>query len=307
MSLVVILLIVWSALDPPFPDNEMKLTEDETDEGETIVIVNSFCGHTSNAWRYALMIWLFILLLWAIVLAFQSRDVRQSFNESQVLGVMIYSHAVFAAMIAVTFWLEEGAYLASGFLSGVRSIIYSIDTCITCCIYFIPKCFASEETLNREPPKPLEWAKKNMLSVRKISLTNMPVFGTSYRKPRQESSKSNGFKAAAPSLPDGASSELLSDTEISSERPTFATIKPNQISLPILEEDEEDESDQPISSGHFSSAPSDEEKELTIHSEKQVHIVTCQRCGHHQFDYGSDDVSETRKLMNGVDDDELTC
>jgi hypothetical protein len=135
MSIAGVFLALWTALDPPTRQRELELTEDTTDAGETIVTIEYFCNSDSNAWDYAAVVWQLVLLVSGSVMAFQSRKVRQDFNESQILGVLIYSQFLFAVARLATFWLDIGERTAEG----LRRLLMSIDAIMSLTIYFFPK------------------------------------------------------------------------------------------------------------------------------------------------------------------------
>ena len=142
-SFVVVFLSVWTALDPPRRDTEYILTLDETEHGDTVVQVSFFCEANSPVWEYVALAWNILLLLIATVLAFQSRNIRQSFNESQTLAFMIYSHFFFVVLRVVTFLLSHSSVNELA-LRRFRSIIYSLDVFATIIIYFVSKLTIQE-------------------------------------------------------------------------------------------------------------------------------------------------------------------
>ena len=89
--LVIVFLTVWTIVDPPHKEADYDLTDETTSDGETIVNVSYICKSNSNGWDYFGVGWNGLLLLCAVVLAFQSRNVPQAFNESQILGALIVS------------------------------------------------------------------------------------------------------------------------------------------------------------------------------------------------------------------------
>lgn len=78
--------IVWTVVDPPLKQAEYTVTEDTTDDGDTIVLVQYSCQSNSMIFDYLNLGWTSMLLLIATILAFQARSLRQDFNESQTLG-----------------------------------------------------------------------------------------------------------------------------------------------------------------------------------------------------------------------------
>jgi hypothetical protein len=86
---VIAYLAVWSAMSPPMQDTEYHMTGETTETGDWVVGKTSFCsnGGESNVWQFVAVAWNAVLLLCASVLAFQSRNVIQQFNESRTLAV----------------------------------------------------------------------------------------------------------------------------------------------------------------------------------------------------------------------------
>ena len=137
---VIVFLIIWTVLDPPQKLPEYELTDEMTPSGESIVQVSYYCASESISWGYVSVGWNAVLLFCATVLAIQSRKSQQEFNESQVLGNLIYSHFVFVLLrIITTFVSIEGATLMQ-----IQSILFSLDTMATSAIYFLPKLLAKD-------------------------------------------------------------------------------------------------------------------------------------------------------------------
>ena len=85
-------LIVWTITDPPRKDSQVKLTDDITEYGETIVERSYYCTSGNQLWNYIAVSWQLFLLLTASVLAFQTRKLREDLNETRTLAMLIYSH-----------------------------------------------------------------------------------------------------------------------------------------------------------------------------------------------------------------------
>jgi 7 transmembrane sweet-taste receptor of 3 GCPR len=134
-------LALWTGLDPPQKASEYTLTEETTDKDDYIVALSHYCEDgNSDGWKFAAVGWNGVLLLCASVLAFQSRDIIQTFNESQTLAMLIYSHFVFVVLRCATYFLEH--QLDGTMLNHIRSLLYSVDTLATIVIYFVPKLLA---------------------------------------------------------------------------------------------------------------------------------------------------------------------
>lgn len=140
---LVIYLACWTALNPPQQQPEYSMTGSTNEYGDSVVDKRFYCsGGTTNAWDFAAVSWNALLLLCASVLAFQSRNVVQQFNESRTLAFLIYSHFVFVVLRIVTFLLTGNVQGST--LNYARSLIYALDQIMTCVIYFLPKLTASD-------------------------------------------------------------------------------------------------------------------------------------------------------------------
>ena len=154
-AMVSIFLLVWTIVDPPNKNREYSLTNDVvTDDmghSRTVVDVVYFCSSDSLVWDYIAVGWNGILLLCATVLAVQTRTVQKDFNESQTLAFLIYSHFLFVALRLIVLLLSSGnsSTVNEATLSGLRSLIFSVDTMATIIIYFLPKFLASNNDPNR--------------------------------------------------------------------------------------------------------------------------------------------------------------
>ena len=83
-----IFLVFWTAFDAPYKKAAYSLTDDinvtETGHEERVVGVSYYCSRgDSDIWQFTAVGWNAILLFSATVLAFQTRNVQQSFNESR--------------------------------------------------------------------------------------------------------------------------------------------------------------------------------------------------------------------------------
>jgi len=130
---------VWTGLDPNKKTTTHDLTDDETDEGERIVMLRFYCASNSDVWRYCVTAVHLAMLLSATVLAIQTRNVRDEVNESLTLGVMIYSHFLFIVLRLVLIAIESIADIWK--MAYYQSILFSLDAMLTCAVYFIPKFF----------------------------------------------------------------------------------------------------------------------------------------------------------------------
>ena len=155
--LVTIYLIVWTVVDPPRKEAHYELTdrqvtsvadlgessENETMSGllfeSTVVQARYFCTSDSETWQYVAIGWNVVLILCATALAFQSRTVKQAFNEAQVLSKLIYGHFMFILLRVMAFLFRPSVSVH------MLSIIFSLDTIFMLGIYFIPKLIADDQ------------------------------------------------------------------------------------------------------------------------------------------------------------------
>lgn len=140
--LVTIFLICWTTLDPPQKRAEYELSDQTADDQfeTTIIDIQYFCQSSSPFWEYVALTWNAVLILCATALAFQSRSVKQHFNESRVLSRMIYSHFVFVLLRVMAFFFEPSV------ANPMLSIIFSLDTMFMILIYFAPKFLSDDRT-----------------------------------------------------------------------------------------------------------------------------------------------------------------
>ena len=138
--LITAALAAWTTLDPPHKVAEYEFTKKHNTNGEFIVDSTYYCSTSdSTSWAYAAVAWNAVLLISASVLAFQTRNVIQHFNESRTLAFLIYSHFVFVMLRISTFLLSD--QLDGRTLDHLRSLLYAIDQMAACIIYFLPKLF----------------------------------------------------------------------------------------------------------------------------------------------------------------------
>jgi hypothetical protein len=143
-TFVLVFLLVWTLVDPPQREILYVLTDTTTPSDETEVDQQFFCASEYSFWTYISLTWISLLLVCATVLAFQTRGVRQEFNESQTLTLMIYSHSVFLVLRVITIVFLP-ASLDEPTLAIGKSIILSVDTLATLAIYFLPKFLMSDD------------------------------------------------------------------------------------------------------------------------------------------------------------------
>ena len=85
--LSVLFLIFWTVFDAPRREGEYVLTTETNKQSETVVVVNYYCDNGDQYWQLSAMIVIFVYLIVATVLAVQTRNVVQAFNESRTLAM----------------------------------------------------------------------------------------------------------------------------------------------------------------------------------------------------------------------------
>ena len=154
-AMVSIFLLIWTIIDPPDKSRDYSLTNDVITDSmgnnRTVVDVVYYCSSDSSVWDYIAVGWNVVLLLCATVLAVQTRTVQKDFNESQTLAFLIYSHFLFVVLRLIVLMMSSGesSTVNESTLSGLRSLIFSVDTLATIVIYFLPKFLANKNDPNR--------------------------------------------------------------------------------------------------------------------------------------------------------------
>jgi hypothetical protein len=151
---VLIYLVVWSILDTPSVIETPSLVE----IGEPLINVSTACRSGASTWVVAANVWQGLLLLSATILAVQSRNVQQEFNESQSLAFMVYSHVLFLVLRALISSLPPENFWASNIQSGATSLCLSLDSINTLLVYFGPKFYkiARKRDVRVRTPSSLE-------------------------------------------------------------------------------------------------------------------------------------------------------
>ena len=78
---ILIFLLCWTLLDPPSSVHRYVMSV----EDEAVVISTQLCASSSDSWDIAALSWIGMLLVMTTVLAVQSRNVPQRFNETKSL------------------------------------------------------------------------------------------------------------------------------------------------------------------------------------------------------------------------------
>jgi hypothetical protein len=143
VALVLVYLIVWTTVDPLTRQESVFLKDEQGNQVERLV----FCSSSSDVWIYIVLAWNFVLLICATVLAIQSRNVRQEFNESKNLGILVYAHFFFWILFTIVYLLAASNAIDPNVFSGISSLLLSLDVGAAIGIYFVPK-FVAKDTGN---------------------------------------------------------------------------------------------------------------------------------------------------------------
>lgn len=131
-------LLVWNLVDPQRASNTAYLVE----QGMEDAVISTTCQADSEVWIILTYGWQGLLLVAALVLAVQSRNVKQEFNESQSLAFMVYSHTLFLVVRSLVSALPADTFSAGNIQSGIQSLCLSLDSTNTLFVYFAPKFYA---------------------------------------------------------------------------------------------------------------------------------------------------------------------
>jgi uncharacterized membrane protein YidH (DUF202 family) len=146
--LVAVFLTIWTVVDAPKRVEDRFLIEDSD-----MVMTSVSCTSETYVWELVALCWEGLLIVCATVLAFQSRHVKQEFNDSRGLGTMVYSHFVFAILRAVTFNLQHSDNIDENTIppptiAAVMSFLLSLDVITSMSIYILPKLEAARKAPN---------------------------------------------------------------------------------------------------------------------------------------------------------------
>jgi len=145
VSIDLIFLIVWTAVSP-LKATETLFFADDADASSAIVERSTICMSRQRGWQYALQGWHTLLLLVAAVLAFASRKIRlEQFNESRVIGTMVYSQ--FFLMIArwIVSSLGSSMVIPPNAWGASMGLLFVVDAMLSTGIYVVPKCLTAKK------------------------------------------------------------------------------------------------------------------------------------------------------------------
>lgn len=136
-------MLAWVLVDPPYGRVTRSLDRDDPE----IVNTDMRCSSDYYYWRIVAYAWEVFLLVLAAVLAFQSRGILKQFNESNSLGIMVYSHFMFLVLRGLTqiFYYSDVFNYAT--VTAALSYNYTLDSLVAMLIYIFPKL----EIARRQP------------------------------------------------------------------------------------------------------------------------------------------------------------
>lgn len=214
LLVITIFLITWTIVDMPTEKSYYILTDSENDSGGNIVQIGLMCGSsgtttngefgTFSVWYVIRFSYQFFLLVAAAVLAFQTRNVRQEFNESSRLAFVVYSHFFFFVFQLVIWGLQNyRGTLDYSLASGTVSFILSLDALVTLCIYFVPKLYTASK---KEKEKPNLYTRAlnggfgttpNVTGMKKMEESLKNIFGNKNKSPKNDSKETDDTKESA--------------------------------------------------------------------------------------------------------------
>jgi len=138
-AIAAVFCALWTGLDPMIPQEQLILTDEANDLGETIVEVSYYCKSESDAWFWIVFTWQGLLLASGSALAFQLRSAPKIVNDSNKLAFMLYSSFMFLilrlALLVFSRSLSDGS-VTKITLQMIQSIFWSVDSVVNICIYF---------------------------------------------------------------------------------------------------------------------------------------------------------------------------
>eukprot|EP00536_Pseudo-nitzschia_multiseries_P017626 jgi/Psemu1/293132/fgenesh1_pg.1686_\ len=142
----IVYLTIWTFLNPFEIQKSSTLKDVESDEGHyEIVKTHLVCSTESNVWKYVVYAWELGLTFAAAILAFQSRYVRDDFNESRELGNMAFVHFLFCVLRLILSVTAVAYETVKGIKGPIEGYLMIIDSLLSILIYFGPKLWTLSE------------------------------------------------------------------------------------------------------------------------------------------------------------------
>lgn len=144
---VVVFLTVWSLVDPFTKTARKTLTGEPNAYGGEVVEMYYTCSSERSIWYIILFIYVFLLIVAATVLAVQTRNVKQEFNESVRLGHVIYAHFLIELLLILVWILgpDNLATLKANDAAAIKSYLLSANILIIIGVYFYPKLVSARK------------------------------------------------------------------------------------------------------------------------------------------------------------------
>ena len=135
---VLIYLTLWTVFDT-FRQETIYILGLNDDDNTNLVHAHNACESKSPVWQTAAFGFEAIILIAITILTYQSRDVIEELNESQLLAFMVYSHFLFLVMRLLVFMLMLSGLIPNALCRRIISLLVSSDTLAAIFIYFGPK------------------------------------------------------------------------------------------------------------------------------------------------------------------------
>lgn len=141
-----VFVLAWMVVDMPRESFQYEMTEELTEDGETIVTAFDFCG-SANAWYIMSYLWIALLVLPAGMIAYISLRVKEDLNDTGSLSLVLFIHAL---VLVVGSTISAVAADRSD-LMGYQSLVLALDVILSLCVYIFPKFIGSGEEIEEEP------------------------------------------------------------------------------------------------------------------------------------------------------------
>jgi len=147
IGIVIVYLTVWTILDPSTETSNKILTGEQSESGGEMVEIDLTCSSRASTWTIIFFIYVFLLIVAATVLAVQTRNIKQEFNESVKLGYVIYT-IFLVELLLIIVWVVGPANMT--LLSGTEaaattSFLLSTNIIIVVAAYFFPKIISARK------------------------------------------------------------------------------------------------------------------------------------------------------------------
>lgn len=153
LCLVVAFLILWTVHNAPGLNVKYTLTEQLTENDEFVVKARSHCGVEFNLWLVLSLIWRGLLLIFSLMIAYTALMVRDDVNDTRELAAALLLHMIFF-LVWVAFVVFGNESMDPVTLSGMRSIILSVECLASLALYIAPKLVQKQEDSNESNQDP---------------------------------------------------------------------------------------------------------------------------------------------------------